>query len=126
VRWLHSLRDFLKEINAEIEIDHDQVPQIQRQYDDHIMDKVLTENAFTSKEINRINNCRLYLQAVTIADICTACGTIFDPFFLEGQTSLLSSTTNWVTTNQQQPGAQAWTTWRHALQIWSRPDGTLY
>ena len=27
VRWLHSLRDFLQEIDAEIEIDHDQVPQ---------------------------------------------------------------------------------------------------
>jgi hypothetical protein len=55
------------------------------------MDKV------TNKEINRTNNRQLYLQAVTIADICTACGTRFDPFFLEGQTSLLSSTTNWVT-----------------------------
>jgi hypothetical protein len=38
------------------------------------------------------------------------CGTRFDPFFLEGQTSLLSSTTNWVTTNQQCPGAPAWKT----------------
>jgi hypothetical protein len=37
VRWLHSLRDFLKEIDAEIEIDHNQVPQIQRQYDMSIL-----------------------------------------------------------------------------------------
>jgi hypothetical protein len=42
VRWLHSLWDFLKEIGAEIEIDHDQVLQIQRQFNQHIMDKVLT------------------------------------------------------------------------------------
>jgi hypothetical protein len=83
VWWLHLLWGFLKEIDAEIESDHDQVLQIQRQYDEHIMDNVLIENAFTNKEINCINNCRLYLQAVTIADICTVCGTIFDPFFLK-------------------------------------------
>jgi hypothetical protein len=63
------------------------------------MDKVLTENAFTNKEINRINSCQMHLHAVMIADISTTCGTRFDPFFLEGQISLL--TTNWINTNQQ-------------------------
>jgi hypothetical protein len=63
---------------------------------------------------------------VTISDLCTACGTRLDPFFLKGETSLLSSTTNWITTNQQRPGEPAWKTWRRAMCIWSRDDGTLY
>jgi hypothetical protein len=52
VQWLHSLlRDLLKEIDAIIEIDQDQVPPLQRQYDKHIVDKVLTENASRTKKV---------------------------------------------------------------------------
>jgi hypothetical protein len=55
-----------------------------------------------------ISNCWLNLQAVTIANLSTACGTQLDPFLMQGQTSLLSSATNWITINQARPTEAAW------------------
>jgi hypothetical protein len=72
-------------------------------------------DAFTTKEISRINNCKLYLKAVTIADLSTACGTRLDPYFLDGKTSLLGSTTKWISTNQQRSGEPASITWHQAM-----------
>jgi hypothetical protein len=126
VCWSKSLRTFLQFLDAEIELHQDQVLPIQRQYDENVMDRILSSEAFTDKAIKQINNCQLFPQSVTISDLCTACGTRLDPFFLKGETSLLSSTTNWITTNQQRPGEPAWKTWRRAMRIWSRNDGTLY
>jgi hypothetical protein len=75
-----------------------------------MMDRILTNGPFTDKDIKRINNCRLYLLAITIADLSTVCGTQLNPFFINGETSILSSTTNWITTDQQKPGKLAWST----------------
>jgi hypothetical protein len=108
VCWSKSLRTFLQFLDAEIELHQDQVLPIQRQYDENVMDRILSSEAFTDKAIKQINNCQLFPQSVTISDLCTACGTRLDPFFLKGETSLLSSTTNWITTNQQRPGEPAW------------------
>jgi hypothetical protein len=119
VRWISSLRTFLNDINAEIELDKDQVPLPQRLYDEHVMDKILSSEGLFDADINIMNNCRLYLQAVTIADLSTACGTRLDPFLLQGRTSLLSSTTSWITINQARPNKAAWRKWR-------RDDGALY
>ncbi len=126
VRWLSSLRTFLHSIEAEIELDRDHVPPLQRQYDEHIMDQILVAEAFSDTDINILNNCRMYLQAATIADLSTVCGTRLDPFLLQGQTSLLSSTTKWITINQARPNESAWRKWQSAMRIWSRDDGTLY
>jgi TPP-dependent 2-oxoacid decarboxylase len=72
VRWLSSLRTFLHSLNAEIELKQDQVPPLQHQRDKHVMDRILTTDAFTNKKFKQINNCRLFLQTITIADIGTA------------------------------------------------------
>jgi hypothetical protein len=108
VRWLKSLRTFLQFLEAEIELHQDQVPPIQGQYDEHVMDRILFSKALTGKEIKQINNCQLFLQSVTISDLCTACGIQLDPFFLKGETSLLSvpGTGSLPTNNAQanQPG----------------------
>jgi hypothetical protein len=49
-----------------MDINQDQVPPLQHHHDKHVMDKIITTNALTN------NNCRLFLQTITIADLCTA------------------------------------------------------
>jgi hypothetical protein len=120
------LHTFLNNIDAEIELDKDLVPLPQRQYNEHVIDKILSSKAFSNADINIINNCRLYLQAVTIANLSTACSTRLNPFLLQGRTSLLSSTTCWITINQARPNKAVWRKWCRAMRIWSRNDGTLY
>jgi hypothetical protein len=117
VRWISSLRTFLNGIDAKIELDKDQVPLPQRQYNEHIMDKILCPDAFSDADINIINNYRLYLQAVTIADLTTACGTRLDPFLMQGRTSLLSSMTRWKRINQARSNEAAWVKWRSDMRI---------
>ena len=74
-RWLTSMRTFMADINATIELDETGVPSVQRQADKHIMDQILESNKFTAAQIRRLNYCRLFLQAITLSDITDASGT---------------------------------------------------
>jgi hypothetical protein len=103
-RWLPSLRTFLASINGTIQLDRTYVPPIQRVHDEYIMDTILWSEAFTIAQINILNYCRLYLQVVTVSDICQANGTHADASFIFGYPSTLpSSQTNWKTINQSRP-----------------------
>jgi hypothetical protein len=95
-RWLRSLRQFLVNIDGSIELDHYFLPPIQRTRNVYIMDMILKSDTFTSHEILRINYCRLYLQAVTLSDLCLADGVTMDPSMLLGNPGNKSSTSTWV------------------------------
>jgi len=45
-----------------------------RQYDTHIMDEFLQAN-ISPKDLQTLNNCRMYLQVTTLAEIATHDGT---------------------------------------------------
>ncbi len=49
---------------------------------------------FTIVQIKVLNYCRLYLQVVTVSDLCQANGTHIDAGYLSGYPTLLSSQTN--------------------------------
>lgn len=57
---------------------------------------ILKSDSFTPKEILRLNYCRLYLQAVTLSDLCMADGVTMDPSMLSGHPGKNSSTSSWV------------------------------
>ena len=71
--WFISIREFLHSVNATIKIDGVWTPQLEREYDRCLMD--IFANDITTTELVRINRCRIYLQATTIADITDAEGT---------------------------------------------------
>jgi hypothetical protein len=73
-RWLQSLQEFLGRIEGSFEVDDFFLPPTQRIKDVYIMDLVLRSNKFNSTEVQLINYCRMYLQAVTMSDICLADG----------------------------------------------------
>ena len=86
----------------------------------------MATNLFTPSELQAINYCRLYLQATTIADITQANGRRFDRGVLFGSANAMTSTSNWLHTNQRCPDHTSWIVWRRAMSIWASPNGDLY
>ena len=84
-KWYFSLREFLAHSHLRLRLDEDGVLPTQREHDEYIMDKVLASGKFKEKsDIRTINHCRLYLQAVTIADLANPEGTHLDTDMLRG------------------------------------------
>ena len=124
-KWLSSLRQYLAYINAGIQLDMTGVAPAERQYDEFIMDRILESKAFTKKEIRRLNYCRMYLGALTISDLTTTNGDRLDKAKLDGEGSLISSVTKWLTVHQEVPSQAEWVLWKRANTLWSRLDGSL-
>ena len=125
-KWLQSMRIFMLEINANMELDFTGVPPIQRQHDTHIMDMILESQKFSPAQIRRLNYCRLYLQAVTISDSTDTTGTQLDAAKLAGTPSVKCSTTTWLHVNQDRPSEDKWKLWKRANKLWSSQTGMLY
>jgi hypothetical protein len=82
------------------------------------MDTILRSEAFTIAQIKILNYCRLYLQVVTVSDICQANGTHVDAGCISGYPILLSSQTNWITIKQARPADKHWALWQLAIRTW--------
>ena len=125
-KWHASLRAFLNHSGTTLLLDDKGVLPIQRQYDTHIMDRILASGMYKEDEIRFINNCRLYLQATTIADLAHPDGETLDLAMLEGKPSLQSSISNLVLVHQERPVESAWELWRKCNLLWSEESGKLY
>jgi hypothetical protein len=124
--WIGSLRNFMADTGLSFHLDEPAIPKLQRQYDVYLMDGILGANRYTASEIRRLNYCRLYLKAITLADISDVRGQRLDNSKLEGAPSLISSVTHGNSIYQEKPSETAWTLWRRACRaLWSKPDGTL-
>jgi hypothetical protein len=118
-RWLPSLRNFLSSINATIELDTNYIPALQRQRDEHIMDRIISSKAFLPVDIKRINYCRMYLQISTVSDMCLADGIHLDPAIADGERSQLTSQSTWLHFHQGRPNEHVWLFWRRlVIPIW--------
>jgi hypothetical protein len=74
-----------------------------------IMDQVLQSGSFKPVKIVIINYCRLYLQAVTVSDLCLVDGILMDLAMLKhGKPSDQSSRSQWIHVNQARPHNKAW------------------
>ena len=124
-KWIRSLRMFLASISASIQLDDSCVQEPQREHDRYLMDMIIQSDRFTPSEIRRLNYCRLYLQAVTLADITKPNGQELDPCHLQGVWSLQSGKTRWHTVNQDRPSEKEWKLWKTANKIWSDVQGRL-
>jgi hypothetical protein len=109
--FLKSTRDFLSQIDGQIEVDDPFIPPAQREHDEYLMDIALASPEFTSSDLRVLNYCRLYLQAVTMADIATAHGDALDYALVLGGSSPTSSSSNYCHTNQDLPNPPSWKIW---------------
>jgi hypothetical protein len=125
-KWIHSLCQFLSSISASIHLDDPCIPQPQRVNDQYLMDMIIQSNRYTPVQLRTLNYCRLYLQAVTLADITTPNGLHLDPCFLTGHSSLYRSRTRWHSVNQDRPSDKDWRLWKLANRLWSDQSGRLF
>jgi hypothetical protein len=83
-QWLKSLRMFLARLKGSLELDELYLPPIQEENDTYIMDAILHSGCFSATEISQINHCQMYLQAITISDLCLDDGVSLDNDMLDG------------------------------------------
>jgi hypothetical protein len=97
---------------------------IKRKNDVHLMDAFI-DQGWSQKVLLALKKCRLYLQATTLADICTADGTLVDSECWHGRRGL-----RWVPHKQWihtiDPGPAHWSMiWQVAIcQVFLSPDVT--
>jgi hypothetical protein len=90
------------------------------------MDHVLERGDFTRKEIQKINYCRLYLQAITASDISNATGTTLMPGIRSGEYTIWSGVTHFHKTNQAKPDISTWRLWSRAMLLIADSNESLY
>mmetsp|Transcript_24137 Transcript_24137/g.34594 ORF Transcript_24137/g.34594 Transcript_24137/m.34594 type:complete len:1267 (+) Transcript_24137:682-4482(+) len=112
--WLTSLWQFLHITNLKLNIPSVPLPSKQRTHDVFLMSDFIYKG-FKKRELELINQCRLYHQVVTLADIMVADGTAIDPAFLGTKRHEdRVSTLQWPIQNC--PSPKAWRQWNTAIQ----------
>jgi hypothetical protein len=95
-RWLKLLRLFLSHIDGSLELDTSFIPPKKRAGDSYLMDLVLQSDDYSDLEIQRINYCRMYLNAITLSDLCLANGATLDRDMLNDHRLPSSSQSSWI------------------------------
>jgi hypothetical protein len=83
----------------------------------YLMDIAMSSGRFTSKQLKLVNYCRLYLQAVTAADVVLPSGDLLDEWMLDGVLHEDSSCTRFIKVAQAKPNKHTWIQWRRLMQI---------
>jgi hypothetical protein len=104
--WLSTLLTFLKQSNVSLHIQAKKI-HLRRQRDQILMDRavIYTQNREILKNINQ---CRLYLQAETLSDVCTAQGDRLHPLILDHFSAVPLSRPNKFFPIQAKPGHRPW------------------
>jgi hypothetical protein len=125
--WVTTLREFLQESNLGIEITMLQGITAIREGDKAIMDMTYDRKGkliFSTADVKRINRCRMYLRAETLADISNAEGTSIrqDCWELE-ETGRNHTDELWP--RQPRPGPEHRRTWKRFLRETCNENCTL-
>jgi hypothetical protein len=119
IPWFDTFRQYLRNISGRIELSTTWIQQPQRENDQSIMDLILRSKAFTKREMEIINACRLYLQVTRLSDISTADGRkvhikmLMGAYTQEQIRNLRTNPIEWP--YQERPNAKSWKLWTKAL-----------
>ena len=108
-KWFVSIREFLRSTKCQIKAVKGWLPQLERENDQCIMDVLKGE---TKDKADKINRCRIYLQATTLADISNPEGTHINTFAWGGNATTTQnknpreSKHDWP--RQPRPGPKTW------------------
>jgi len=93
-------------------------PHITRANDFSLMEKLVSSNIMTAKEIQSVNRCRVFLKVLNLSDITNGKGTAFTRQFFEPPYTPTNSKYRWP--NQPKPTPTDWKEWKRALlEIWN-------
>jgi hypothetical protein len=116
-KWLQSLHNFLSHCDGRFCLDDYHIPPLQQHGDSYIMDTVLASNLFKPQQVSWINYRRLYLQAITVSDICDGHGNHLEPELYYGRLHEKSGKTTWHCFQQEQPSERSWRPWHKACNL---------
>ena len=71
--WVTDIKRFLSTIDAGLDFTDIWHPQIQREGDVFIMDSA--QDSMKDPQIQQVSRCRIFIEALTLADITTPDGT---------------------------------------------------
>jgi hypothetical protein len=112
LNWITSVWSFTSTVNAVLKIEHQWVPFLPLQHDVSTIDVALGLN-FTPVQYKQFNNCCIYLQVITLADIILADGKHILPEMECGdRDGTRSITLHWLVSHHP----AHWTTWQIFLQ----------
>jgi len=125
--WITNMREFLHSINGSIILEKPWTILSLHQHNRHLMQDFLNAN-LPMKDLQTLNNCRLYLQVTTLAEltmhdgICLLevglqCGKNFPSLKMTSQSLL-----KWP--NQPNPSKKAWYLWTQTIQSLYTKPGT--
>ncbi len=109
--WINNLREFLYSIHGNIQVKHPWMIPPLWTHNQHLMQTFLSAN-IPAKDLQTLNNCRIYLQVTTLAKISDHTGTsILEVVFICSQCTpslhhISKSLFQWPT--QLNPGKPAW------------------
>jgi hypothetical protein len=113
--WLTSVWQFVSMANLKLVIGK-VTPQLEQREGDAFLMTIFVYAKFTTIELKQINQCRIYHQVLTVADIATADGKSIDPQYFLPETYVdRRSKLKWPT--QGLPSQQAWKEWYRALKF---------
>jgi len=111
--WLTSTWKFMHITNLQVQITRIPLPTPQRENDVFLMTEFVYLG-FKKRDLELINQCRIFHQVLTLADITDADGTTMDPVYNSKQRHPdRKSPLQWP--NQGRPSQQAWRQWKIAL-----------
>jgi hypothetical protein len=111
--WLQSFWAFLTRSDFSIQLTDQWLPSITREHDIALMDHFIAQG-FSASKLRLLNQCRLYLQVITLADLTSADGKHLIPdVFIGCPLTDRKSTLKWP--NQQRPTTTKWELWSTAL-----------
>ena len=111
--WIVELQKLLQDASLKIRVMNIFSIEPCRVHDTPIMDLFIRE--FSTKTLVILNSCRLYLQAITLADIVNVDGTTIDIKAWRVEEPVRSSTLAWPI--QHRPSVKSIRIWQSALQI---------
>ena len=74
-QWLTSTRLFLASIKGSISVSDSYTLPPLREHDRHLMDILVASTKFSTKRMQRLNYCRLFLQVTLLSEITNTAGT---------------------------------------------------
>jgi hypothetical protein len=115
--YIITLRHYMQQIQATLKEEDAWTVPTSRVNDKHIMDEILASPLISTKDYNKMNYCRMYLQVTTLADITTSDGKRIRSDIQAGDRNVLhrDQTIDWP--YQQKPGKNSWMKWKKNLRL---------
>ena len=118
-KWFNNICKFIREYNLQVNLKGKHYSRL-RQNDAFIMDIVL-EQQYTQKIIGNINQCRLFLHALTISDITDIQGTHIMVQCHTHKEANTMKTENSTSFQVSKPNKSIWSYWNKFLKTLTHP-----